>query len=80
MKVSVIFLVILVCNFGNVFGWRKFLRGKSKDGIGAPNLSQEHELPKALWFQQNLDHFDPTNMQRWHQVIYFILIIYSFFF
>ncbi|XP_044588209.1 putative serine protease K12H4.7 [Cotesia glomerata] len=47
--------------------WRRFFRGRSKDGLGTPNLSRNHTLADDLWFQQELDHFDPTNTQTWHQ-------------
>lgn len=68
MKILIIFCLIIICNFDCIFGWRSFLRGKSKNGnIGAPILSKEYELPEDMWFQQNLDHFDPTNMQTWQQ-------------
>lgn len=79
MKTLIIFCLIIICNFDGIFGWRTFLRGRSKNGnIGAPILSKEYELPEDMWFQQNLDHFDPTNMQTWQQVIKFLKQVFKF--
>lgn len=52
--------------------WRTFLRGRSKYGnLGNPTLSAEkHVLPKEQWFTQLLDHFNPTDVRVWNQVMY----------
>lgn len=57
------------------------MRGRSKYGnLGAPILSEDHELPSAEWFTQFLDHFNPTDARVWQQVIqgyikYFLIFI-----
>lgn len=50
--------------------WRTFLRGRSKGGnLGNPILSFETPLPEERWFTQYLDHFNPTDVNVWNQVI-----------
>ncbi|XP_015116043.1 putative serine protease K12H4.7 [Diachasma alloeum] len=61
----ILFLFALFCD--SSFAWKSFFRGRSKHGLGDPKLSREYQLPGDMWFTQNLDHFDPTNMQAWQQ-------------
>lgn len=51
--------------------WRRFFRGRSRERTV---FNKDYKLTDDLWFQQELDHFDPTNTQSWHQVRYFINI------
>ncbi|XP_011313900.1 putative serine protease K12H4.7 [Fopius arisanus] len=61
------FLLILLAVCESSFAWRSFFRGRGKHGFGEPKLSRKYQLPPDMWFTQNLDHFDPTNMQTWQQ-------------
>lgn len=62
----IILLLLGLCNLA--WTWKRFSGGKHKDNLGEPALSKDQVLPGDEWFQQNLDHFDPTNMQTWQQV------------
>jgi len=66
-------LLLIILNVINInIAWRTFLRGRSKYGnLGAPVLSSKtYVLPKEQWFSQYLDHFNPTEIRVWKQVIY----------
>lgn len=70
MRFLLLLLVVLyVLNFS--VAWRHFKRGRYKHGnLGEPVLSsKDYVLPKEQWFTQLLDHFNPTNVQVWKQVI-----------
>ncbi|XP_068977754.1 putative serine protease K12H4.7 [Bombus flavifrons] len=62
-------LLLFFVNFiNNSISWETFMRGRSKYGnLGAPILSEDHELPSAEWFTQFLDHFNPTDARVWQQ-------------
>lgn len=66
----VIFLVVI----DSSFGWRQFWKGRQTGGNlgGATSgLSAENfNLPPDEWFDQMLDHFNPTNTARWKQRFY----------
>lgn len=55
------------------FGWRTFWKGRRFDGnVGHPTdfkgrLGSDGD--EDLWFNQKLDHFEPTNDQTWKQVL-----------
>lgn len=55
---------------------RLFSHGRRFDGnLGDPSKHQTLNsdlLPPDQWFQQNLDHFDPTNSKTWKQVWSFV--------
>lgn len=83
-----LFLPILLSVLSISTAWRTFLRGRSKGGnLGEPVLTSETiSLPQEQWFMQYLDHFNPTDVRVWKQVIqrtilitYYILItVYDF--
>lgn len=66
--------VILLSVVHTSFGWRQFWKGRRTGGnIGnATNgLSAEiGNLPPDEWFEQLLDHFNPTNTATWKQRFY----------
>ncbi|KAK0076431.1 hypothetical protein PV326_010783 [Microctonus aethiopoides] len=61
----IVFVLLIFCNTS--LAWRRFLRGRSRYNLGYPDVSKQINLPKELWFQQHLDHFDPTNAKSWPQ-------------
>ncbi|XP_076060086.1 putative serine protease K12H4.7 [Oratosquilla oratoria] len=43
-------------------------KSRRKGGVlRPPPVPRDAVLPKAEWFDQKLDHFDPTNLQTWKQ-------------
>lgn len=66
-----LFLSILLGILSISTAWRTFLRGRSKGGnLGEPVLTSETtSLPQEQWFTQYLDHFNPTEVRVWKQVI-----------
>ncbi|XP_015607074.1 putative serine protease K12H4.7 [Cephus cinctus] len=67
MQTFLILLALLgLANTG--IAWRHFLRGRAKHGnLGEPVLSKKYELPNDQWFEQFLDHFNPTDARTWQQ-------------
>nr|CAD7395997.1 unnamed protein product [Timema cristinae] len=60
--------VVLVVLCGLVEGWKIFHHGRHKGGmLGAPYTDQQIALPPAEWFEQKLDHFNPTDTTTWRQ-------------
>lgn len=71
MRFLVSLLVVLsVINFS--IAWRNFMRGRNKNGnLGEPVVSSEdYKLVEEQWFTQLLDHFNPTDIRVWKQVIH----------
>lgn len=67
MKLVVALMVCLCCEAS--FAWRIFFRGRAWDNdFAAPDVSMT-QLPEEQWFKQKLDHFDPTNLKEWDQVV-----------
>ncbi|XP_012256835.2 putative serine protease K12H4.7 [Athalia rosae] len=65
---SVQLFVFLVVGVNLVLGFRSFARGRSKGGsLGEPILNESHALPEDQWFEQFLDHFNPTETRTWKQ-------------
>ncbi|XP_046734543.1 putative serine protease K12H4.7 [Diprion similis] len=61
-------LVILVAGINAASALRSFARGRSKGGnLGTPVLSKYYELAEDEWFEQFLDHFNPTDARTWKQ-------------
>nr|CAD7456840.1 unnamed protein product [Timema tahoe] len=59
---------VLVVLCGLVEGWKTFHHGRHKGGmLGAPYTDQQIVLPPAEWFEQKLDHFNPTDTTTWRQ-------------
>lgn len=50
--------------------WRNFWKGRYSKGNTYLNDNSENPVAAVSeqWFQQNLDHFDPTNTKTWQQV------------
>ncbi|XP_034943552.1 putative serine protease K12H4.7 [Chelonus insularis] len=71
MQINAKYLLILfACLFtlhNESFAWRRFARGRSKYGLGEPASSRKYTPSKDMWFEQYLDHFDPTNGKTWKQ-------------
>lgn len=63
--------IALLCILPQCMGWRFFLRGRQRGGnLGNPsNKTETSSLGSVeeLWFNQTLDHFDPTNDAKWSQ-------------
>lgn len=83
MKEKIVFkyLVLLVLvSVDQAFSFQ-LIRGRpvGKHGLlGLPKTSESYvgdSLPKAQWFEQRLDHFDPVNTQTWKQR-YFVNLNY----
>uniref|UniRef100_A0A8D8ESA2 (northern house mosquito) hypothetical protein n=1 Tax=Culex pipiens TaxID=7175 RepID=A0A8D8ESA2_CULPI len=65
--------ILLACLGCQVYGDRSFWRGKkfSQDGPSRNALLREVSGDvKTLWFDQLLDHNDPTNAATWKQRYY----------
>ena len=46
-----------------------FHRGREYGGmLGVPKHDPNISLPPDEWFEQQLDHFDPTDTRTWEQV------------
>lgn len=47
------------------------MNNKLKVGLGNPKQSENllDPLPEEQWFNQKLNHFDPTDETTWQQVI-----------
>lgn len=58
-------LLLLLVFFGSVLGTRRFFRGKLFE---AP-VRELGASDDTLWFDQLLDHFEPTNDATWKQVL-----------
>ena len=70
MRCLIPLLLIILSILSITTAWRTFLRGRSKGGnLGNPIVSSETPLPKEQWFTQYLDHFNPTDVNIWEQVI-----------
>nr|CAD7589926.1 unnamed protein product [Timema genevievae] len=66
MKVFTCGVLVVLC--GLVEGWKTFHHGRHKGGmLGAPYTNQQIALPPAEWFEQKLDHFNPTDTNTWRQ-------------
>uniref|UniRef100_U5EW69 Putative thymus-specific serine protease n=1 Tax=Corethrella appendiculata TaxID=1370023 RepID=U5EW69_9DIPT len=62
-------LLISIILVQNVECWRRFWKGRHFHGnVGEPNKESNKlfEFPD-LWFEQYLDHFEPSNTQTWKQ-------------
>ncbi|XP_063240826.1 putative serine protease K12H4.7 [Bacillus rossius redtenbacheri] len=67
---AVVHLLVLLTNQAK--SWKIFQKGRSKLGmLGSPavNISGV-ELPPSEWFEQKLDHFNPTKTTTWKQKYY----------
>lgn len=68
----VIFFAIIQCSLG----WRQFWKGRRTGGNlgGATTINglnaENVDLPSDEWFEQMLDHFNPTNVDTWKQRFY----------
>lgn len=69
----VIYLLIISCFLIQIsIEWRIFHKGRQIGGslgtIKTIKDQDEYLLPKAQWFAQILDHFNPTDNRTWNQV------------
>ena len=70
MRYLISLLLIVLSILSITMAWRTFLRGRSKGGnLGNPILFSKTSLPEEQWFTQYLDHFNPTDVNVWEQVI-----------
>lgn len=62
------FLLILICvsfSFPTIFALNnKFFKGKWFNSYSKVNAKND---VKEYWFEQRLDHFNPTNIKTWQQ-------------
>ena len=73
-----LFILLLLLFFCFIhYSWaHRLFRGRplSKHGmLGVPEsilYEQQSKLQSAQWYNQRLDHFDPTNLNTWKQVNY----------
>lgn len=64
----VIFLIFAaIGTIREINGLRKFYRGKRFEWE-SQNLKASSPIDTELWFEQILDHFEPTNNATWKQV------------
>lgn len=73
LSLNIIFVILCISNVSSTI--RTFWRGRHHGGnLGGPSKSEDglesNLLPAAQWFEQNLDHFDPTNSKTWQQRFY----------
>jgi len=69
-------IVLTILNLGFISSTPLFFRGRplTKHGmLGIPTsqfnqIDRQQDLPKAQWFEQKLDHFDPVDTRTWKQV------------
>lgn len=67
--------VVLLAAFSSAFGWKVFHLGKF---WGPRRLDSQLSAQTSfadIWFDQKLDHFDPTNGDKWKQVKTFIILL-----
>ena len=58
---------VTTCIFG--FGINHFSRQRRIGGLlGEPRIGN-HQLPPDQWFNQLLDHFTPSDLTTWQQVL-----------
>ncbi|XP_014233688.1 putative serine protease K12H4.7 [Trichogramma pretiosum] len=57
-------LLLVVCFIYDAAARRRFSR---HHGLGSPKLSKVYDLPKDQWFEQHLDHSNPTDGRMWKQ-------------
>ncbi|XP_024084121.1 putative serine protease K12H4.7 isoform X2 [Cimex lectularius] len=60
IKKSILSLIVTVC----IVHCSALRRNSMKP---LPPHVKHHRLPPDMWFEQKLDHFDPTNMHTWNQ-------------
>lgn len=74
MKSTFLLLLVILLIFCQPSeSWRTFWKGRRYGGnIGHPvdskGLLRDADDNEDLWFTQNLNHFDPMNLQTWKQV------------
>lgn len=67
MKFAV--LGLLMCLFTSSLSWRVFHLGRKYGGnLNIGESIARAGLPPVQWFEQNLDHFNPTDARTWKQV------------
>lgn len=69
---AVIICFFICCLHNEIYGLRQFHSGRRSGGnVGSAGNQSEQFYAKLIednWFEQNLDHFDPTNTKTWKQV------------
>lgn len=77
MKLKLLFLSIS-CFYLEISAWKIFHLGRSHGGnIADPELLTNYKLPPDQWFDQTLDHFNPTDERTWKQVSFRYSIGYT---
>ena len=71
MKVILLICIVVALSISDSLSL-KLDRGRPRRKHGMVGLPADgpdpEELPKAQWYSQKLDHFDPSNTKRWKQV------------
>lgn len=68
INMKTIRVLFLMSFFTIVTPWKQFHLGRSLGGnLGAPETNKT-TLPPEEWFEQTLDHFNPTDGRTWKQV------------
>lgn len=66
MDTKLIICIAMMCTTGASYRQNN----KLQYGVGVPHCSSNtHQLPKDMYFEQKLNHSDPTNTTSWKQVI-----------
>jgi hypothetical protein len=75
MRLLCAWVVLLSVFSSGAFGWKVFHLGKHWGQKHLENQLSASSSFADIWFDQKLDHFDPTNGDKWKQVrIFFNLI------
>lgn len=70
MREVLLSTIVVVCLLQSVASVRFFYKGRQHGGniqLWTKSEMPEDILPPEQWFNQQLDHFDPTNQQTWNQ-------------
>ncbi|PSN56520.1 hypothetical protein C0J52_14786 [Blattella germanica] len=63
-----LFIICIIYFCGKSEGRRIYYRGRRYNGfVGTPKIPANTTVPKDEWFEQRLDHFNPTDAKMWQQ-------------
>lgn len=71
MNAGVLLSIFLFCaiNVIEIECWKIFNKGRVRGGMfGGPKFEEAVDLPPDEWFEQRLDHYDPSEIRTWNQV------------
>jgi hypothetical protein len=68
MRLLCAWVVLLSVFSSGAFGWKVFHLGKHWGQKHLENQLSASSSFADIWFDQKLDHFDPTNGDKWKQV------------